>query len=85
MDFIEVPDGLIRKDLIRSVRKYERERYEGGTYYCLEIIEENNIVHNYEKLDKGGAWSNGQKEWRDNLYFDIKEQLQTYSIEKVDN
>lgn len=77
MDFIKVPNGLIRKDLIKAVKKYERSRYEGGTYYGIEIIEENQ-VHNYEKLDRGGIWTDGQKEWRDQMYDNIEKQLQIY-------
>ena len=73
MEYIEVPDGLIRKDLIKQVIKYDRNRYEGGIYYGLEVIEEK--IHNYEKLDKGGAWSSGQEKWRNELYEDIKKQL----------
>jgi len=57
MEYIEVPDGLIRKDLIKQIIKYDRKRYEGGTYYGLKVIEEE--IHNYEKLDQGGAWSDG--------------------------
>lgn len=71
--FIEVPDGLIRKDLINRVTKYETSRYEGGTYYGVKIEEV--IEHKYEKLDRGGFYTNGQKEWRDELYNSIKKQL----------
>lgn len=79
MEYIEVPDGLIRKNLIARVTKYERSRYEGGTYYGVKVEEA--IEHKYEKLDQGGFYTNGQKEWRDKLYNSIKTQL----VEKVED
>ena len=73
IEWVEVPDGLIRKDLIKQVMKYERDRYEGGIYYGVKVIEEE--IHQYEELDKGGLFSDGQKEKRDKIYEDIKKQL----------
>lgn len=81
MEYIEVPDGLIRKDLITKVKKYERSRYEGGTYYGVRIYE-NTTEHIYEKLDHGGFYSRGQEEWRDELYNTIKAQLVVENKEK---
>ena len=81
IEFVEVPDGLIRKDLIKQVIKYERDRYEGGTYYGIKIVEEE--IHQYEKLDCGGVWSNGQKEWMEKLYENIKKQLFQKELEGV--
>lgn len=80
-EYVEVPDGLIRKDLIKQVIKYERDRYEGGTYYGIKVVEEE--IHQYEKLDCGGVWSNGQKEKRDELYENIKKQLIQKKLEEV--
>ena len=71
--FIKIPNGIIREDSIKRVIKYERDRYEGGTYYGVKIEEE--ITHNYEELDRGGVWNNGQKERRDEIYNDIIKQL----------
>lgn len=73
IEWVEVPDGLIRKDLIKQVIKYEKDRYEGGTYYGVKVVEEK--IHYYEKLDKGGFYSGGQEEERDKIYENIKKQL----------
>ena len=80
-EYVEVPDGLIRKDLIKQVIKYERDRYEGGTYYGIKVVEEE--IHQYEELDRGGVWSNGQKEKRDEIYENIKKQLIQKELEEV--
>ncbi|MCR5145944.1 MAG: hypothetical protein K6B70_01140 [Clostridia bacterium] len=80
-EYVEVPDGLIRKDLIKQVIKYERDRYEGGTYYGIKIVEEE--THHYENLDRGGAFSNGQKQKRDETYENIKKQLMQNEPEEV--
>ena len=73
IEWVEVPDGLIRKDLIKQVIKYEKDRYEGGTYYGVKVVEEE--IHYYEKLDRGGFYSDGQEKERDKIYEDIKKQL----------
>ena len=72
--FIKVPDGIIRADLIKRVTKYERDRYEGGKYYGVLVVEEE-TNHRYEELNRGGAWSNGQEQRRDEIYNDIIKQL----------
>ena len=71
--FIKVPDGIIRADLIKRVTKYERDSYTGGKYYGVLVEEETN--HRYEKLDRGGVWSNSQEQWRNEIYNDIVKQL----------
>ena len=79
-EYVEVPDGLIRKDLIKQVIKYERDRYEGGIYYGIKVVEEK--IHQYEELDRGGFLSNGQKEKRDKIYESIKKQLIQKELEE---
>ena len=81
--FIKVPDGIIRADLIKRVIKYEKDRYEGGKYYGVLLEEETN--HCYEELNRGGAWSNGQEQRRDEIYNDIIKQLLECSGREVEN
>ena len=71
--FIQVTDGAIRADLIKRVIKYERYRYEGGIYYGVKVEEE--TIHKYKELNKGGIWNSGQEQRRDELYNDIIKQL----------
>jgi len=73
-NFLKVPDGIIRKDLIKEIKRYERRRYEGGIYYGIQIISERNYI--YENLDKGGVWSDNQKEKRDELYENLIKELE---------
>lgn len=81
--FIKVPDGVIRVDLIKRVTKYERDRYEGGTYYGVLVEEEKN--HCYEELDEGRVWSNNQEQRRDKIYNDIIKQLSECEGKEVEN
>lgn len=81
--FIKVPDGVIRADLIKRVTKYERNRYEGGTYYGVKIEEE--ITHTYEELNRGGFWSDGQEQRINKIYNDIIKQLSECSEKEVEN
>lgn len=50
-EFVKLPDGVIRKDLIKSVKKYERDRYEGGTYFGIKIETEKDEF-TYEKYGR---------------------------------
>lgn len=73
MEYIEVPDGLIEKDLIRQVIKSERETYEGDVIYRLSILQdEEKFTRIYEKSKK---YYNKAEQWRDELYDNIKKQL----------
>ena len=54
-----------------------------GTYYGVKIEEE--VIHEYEKLNRGGMWENGQEKWRDDLYNDIVKQLKKLDISEVSN
>lgn len=73
-NFLKLPDGIIRKDLVKEIKKIERNRYEGGIYYGIQIVAERN--HIYENLDKGGVWSNNQKEKRDEIYENMLKELE---------
>ena len=77
-EFIKIPDGIIRKDLIKRIEKYERDKYEGGTYYGLQIETEKDS-YNYEEFGQNYYFgSNGverAKERRDKMYDEIVEQL----------
>lgn len=81
--FIEVPDGVIRADLIKRVTKYEKSRYEGGIYYGVLVEEETN--HRYEELDRGGAWHGTQEQDINKIYNDIIKQLLEDKGKEVEN
>lgn len=76
--FIKLPDGVIRKDLIKTIKKYERDRYEGGTYFGIKIeTKESEIT--YEKYGRNyyagdNSISNAEKA-RDDLFIMITSQL----------
>ena len=78
IEFVKLPDGVIRKDLIKTVKKYERDRYEGGTYFGIKIeTEESEIT--YEKYGRNyyagdSSISNAEKS-RDDLFTMITSQL----------
>ena len=76
--FIKLPNGVIRKDLIKKITKYERDKYEGGTYYGIQIeAEEEN--YNYEEFGRNYYYGcnnveNAEKR-RNEIYEDIVKQL----------
>lgn len=76
--FIKLPDGVIRKDLIKTVKKYERDKYTGGTYFGIKIeTEKGEIIYeqyarNYYAGDN--SISNTENK-RDDLFMMITSQL----------
>lgn len=77
-EFIEIPDGIIRKDLIRKITRYERDKYEGGTYFGVKIETESN-EYNFEEFGRNSYFGsneieNAQKR-RDEKYDKIIKQL----------
>lgn len=76
--FIKIPDGIIREDLIKKVTKYERDKYEGGTYYGVKIETEDSS-YCYEEFGRNyyfGHDGEGQaRKIRDEKYDAIIEQL----------
>lgn len=75
--FIKLPNGVIRKDLIKKITKYERDKYEGGTYYGIQIkTEEEN--YNYEEFGINYYGCNNvenAEKRRNEIYEDIVKQL----------
>ena len=77
-DFIEIPDGVIRKDLIRKITRYERDKYEGGTYFGVKIETESN-EYNFEEFGRNSYFGSDEIEKaqkrRDEKYDKIIKQL----------
>lgn len=78
IEFVKLPDGVIRKDSIKRVKKYERDRYEGGTYFGIKIETEKDEI-TYEKYGRNyyagdNSISNAEKK-RDDLFIMITSQL----------
>lgn len=77
-EFVKLPDGVIRKDLIKKITKYDRDKYEGGTYFGIKIETEQN-TYKYEEFGKnyytGDNTITRVEEKRDELYKSIINQL----------
>lgn len=76
--FIKLPDGVIRKDLIKRVKKYEKEQYAGGTYFGIKIETEKGEI-TYEEYGRNyyagdNSISNAEKK-RDELFSLVTSQL----------
>lgn len=76
--FIKLSDSVIRKDSIKRVAKYERDKYEGGTYYGIRIETETG-KYNHEVFGKNCYFGDNSameaEQKRDEIYENIINQL----------
>lgn len=84
-EFIKLPDGVIRKDLIKKITKYDTDRYEGGTYFGIKIETEEE-KYTYEEFGRNYYCGDNSvikaEQKRDKLYDNIINQLFSQGINK---